>query len=283
MLHDYGARGVSSQQSAALGGMAHLVNFNQSDTMPGILAAKRWYNAGASSNSGPNSEHAGFTAWGRDNEVDAIRNMLETYRDHGFALVLTDTYDHENCVKNILGGELKEKIQDFPGFVGARPDSGDIVQVTADTTEWLMDAFGYEVNSKASRSSRRSSESFRATASPSKACRRSQGAGAPRPGSRQRRLRHGRRPAAALDRDTNNFAQKANAVCVNGEWRDIAKAPTGADFKVSKAGRLALSPRTASTRPCRRARSPEREPAQARVPQRQTAQEVGLLRADLRE
>jgi len=41
MLHDYGARGVSSQQSAALGGLAHLVNFSQSDTVPGILAAKQ--------------------------------------------------------------------------------------------------------------------------------------------------------------------------------------------------------------------------------------------------
>jgi nicotinamide phosphoribosyltransferase len=37
-----------------------------------------------------------------------------------------------------------------------------------------------------------------------------------------------------------NFGQKASAVCVNGQWRDIYKSPTGADFKVSKAGRLAL-------------------------------------------
>ncbi|SDR28906.1 hypothetical protein, partial [Arthrobacter crystallopoietes] len=42
------------------------------------------------------------------------------------------------------------------------------------------------------------------------------------------------------DRDTMNFGQKANAVRINGEWRDIAKTPTGAGFKVSKAGRLAL-------------------------------------------
>ena len=34
ILHDYGARGVSSQESAALGGLAHLVNFDQSDTVP---------------------------------------------------------------------------------------------------------------------------------------------------------------------------------------------------------------------------------------------------------
>ena len=76
-LHDYGARGVSSMESAALGGLAHLVNFSQSDTVPGIEAAKKYYNAVDPSNSGPNSEHAGFVAWGRDHEADAMRNMLE--------------------------------------------------------------------------------------------------------------------------------------------------------------------------------------------------------------
>lgn len=241
MLHDYGARGVSSQQSAALGGMAHLVNFNQSDTTPGILAAKRWYNAVAPSNSGPNSEHAGFTAWGRDHEVDAIRNMLEVYRDNGVALVLTDSYDHENCVKNILGGELKELVQNFPGLVGVRPDSGDVVQVTADTTEWLMDAFGHEINSKG----------FKILPP---FVRVVQGDGVTGESLRRVYIEMERRGLAAdnaifgmgggllqhVDRDTNNFAQKANAVCVNGEWRDIAKKPTYADFKASKAGRLAL-------------------------------------------
>ncbi len=35
-----------------------------------------------------------------------------------------------------------------PGLVGVRPDSGDVVQVTAETTEWLMDSFGFTTNSK---------------------------------------------------------------------------------------------------------------------------------------
>jgi nicotinamide phosphoribosyltransferase len=42
------------------------------------------------------------------------------------------------------------------------------------------------------------------------------------------------------NRDTMNFGQKASAVKVNGEWRDISKSPTGSEFKVSKKGRLAL-------------------------------------------
>ena len=44
-LHDFGARGVSSGESAALGGMAHLVNFMGTDTLEGIMAARRYYGA----------------------------------------------------------------------------------------------------------------------------------------------------------------------------------------------------------------------------------------------
>ena len=241
MLHDYGARGVSSQQSAALGGLAHLVNFAQSDTLPGIIAAKRYYNAGHVSNSGPNSEHAGFCAWGRENEAAALSNMLDMYADNGVALLLTDTYDHENCVKNIVGKELKEKIRNFPGLVGIRPDSGDVVQVTSDTTEWLMDAFGYEVNSKGYK-----------VLPPY--LRVVQGDGVNFPVLPKIFIELERRGFSAenavygmgggllqhFHRDTMNFGQKASAVCVNGEWRDIYKAPTGSDFKVSKKGRLAL-------------------------------------------
>ncbi len=241
MLHDYGARGVSSMESAALGGMAHLVNFSQSDTIPGILAAKRYYNAGDVSNSGANSEHAGFSAWGKENEAAALRNMLEMYRDDGLAILLTDTYDHENCVKNILGGELKGMIQNFPGLVGARPDSGDIVQVTSDTTEWLMDAFGYETNSKGYK-----------VLPPF--IRVLQGDGvnfSVLPEVFIEMERRGFSAENALfgmgggllqhhNRDTMNFGQKANAVCVNGVWRDIFKSPTGSEMKASKKGRLAL-------------------------------------------
>jgi len=241
MLHDFGARGVSSMESAALGGMAHLVNFSQSDTVPGILAAKRYYNAGHVSNSGPNSEHAGFCAWGRENETAALRHMLDTYRDNGVALLLTDTYDHEHCVKHIIGRELKSDIENFPGLVGIRPDSGDVVEVTADTTEWLMDAFGYVTNSKG----------FKVLPP---YVRVVQGDGVHLHVLPKILVELERRGISAENaiygmgggllqhhnRDTMNFGQKASAACVNGEWRDIYKSPTGAGFKVSKKGRLAL-------------------------------------------
>src|SRR5579871_3868510 len=132
ILHDYGARGVSSYESAALGGLAHLVNFNQSDTVPGVLASKKYYNHHAPALSGPNSEHASFNAWGVEREAEAMRNMIEKYRSYGVVILLSDSYDHENAVRNIIGKELKELIQAGPGLIGVRPDSGDPVQVTSD-------------------------------------------------------------------------------------------------------------------------------------------------------
>jgi nicotinamide phosphoribosyltransferase len=201
----------------------------------------KYYNAVSPANSGPNSEHAGFTAWGRDGEAAAMRHMIETYRDAGFVLLLTDSYDHENAVRNIIGRELKEQIQQFPGLVGARPDSGDPVQVTADTTEWLMESFGYETNSKGYR-----------VLPPY--IRVVQGDGITFESLREIYIELERRGLAAenavfgmgggllqhCNRDTMNFGQKASAAKINGKWVDICKTPTGAAFKASKKGRLAL-------------------------------------------
>jgi len=42
-LHDFGARGVSSHQSAAIGGLAHLIAFRGSDTIAALVAGRRYY------------------------------------------------------------------------------------------------------------------------------------------------------------------------------------------------------------------------------------------------
>jgi nicotinamide phosphoribosyltransferase len=75
-LHDFGARGVSSEESAGLGGMAHLVNFLGSDTLSGVRYARRYYDEPMAAYSIPAAEHSTITSWGRDREVDAYRNLL---------------------------------------------------------------------------------------------------------------------------------------------------------------------------------------------------------------
>jgi len=241
-LHDFGFRGVSSLQSGALGGMAHLVNFDQTDTAGGPLAAKKYYNAVAPGFSVVNMEHSAVSSWGRNNEGAMFRAILEAYRGRTPIVgLLTDTYDHEYCVRQILGRELKDLIQNYPGLVGARADSGDPEMVPAETTEWLMESFGYSVNSKGFKvlppcirvvqGDGLTVETFRGLYMELE--RRGLSADNVFCGMGGGLLQH-------CNRDTLNFGQKTNAVCINGEWIDVCKTPTGNSMKHSKPGRLAL-------------------------------------------
>ncbi|MGZ8219825.1 nicotinamide phosphoribosyltransferase domain-containing protein, partial [Methylomagnum sp.] len=100
-LHDFGARGVSSAESAAIGGCAHLVNFRGTDTASGVLAARRYYGEPMAGHSIPAAEHSTITAWGRDGETDAYRNMLRQFAQPGrLVAVVSDSYDVFNAVEN---------------------------------------------------------------------------------------------------------------------------------------------------------------------------------------
>ena len=80
-LHDFGARGVSSEESAGIGGAAHLVSFLGTDTLSAIRCAQRYYDSGVCGFSIPATEHSTITSWGRENELDAYRNVLEQFPD----------------------------------------------------------------------------------------------------------------------------------------------------------------------------------------------------------
>lgn len=110
-LHDFGARGVSSAESAALGGMAHLVNFAGTDTMEALEAAMTWYGADVAGFSIPAAEHSTMTSWGREREVDAYRNMLVQFgRPNALVAVVSDSYDLGNAVENLWCGRLKDEV-----------------------------------------------------------------------------------------------------------------------------------------------------------------------------
>ena len=52
-LHDFGFRGSTSVESAAIGGSAHLVNFKGTDTIASLTLVRDYY--------GPSKELAGFS------------------------------------------------------------------------------------------------------------------------------------------------------------------------------------------------------------------------------
>ena len=148
-LHDFGARGVSSLESAGIGAAAHLVNFMGTDTISGILFAREYYNAGIAGFSIPAMEHSTVTSWGREGEVDAYRNMLTQFARPGTILaVVSDSYDIYNAASKLWGEELRQQVIDSGATVVIRPDSGDPVEVNRRLIEILGEKFGYTTNSK---------------------------------------------------------------------------------------------------------------------------------------
>lgn len=242
-LHDFGSRGVSSRESAGIGGAAHLVSFMGSDTMEGIRVANQYYNHVMAGYSIPAAEHSTITAWGKDHEVDAYRNMLRQFAKPGsLVAVVSDSYDLENAVNNIWGKELKQEVIDSGATVVVRPDSGNPPDIVLQTVEGLANAYGYEVNSKGYK-----------VLPP--CIRVIQGDGINEEsiyeilhklevnGYSASNIAFGMGGALLqkVDRDTQKFAYKLSAIRIgNGNYKEVFKDPKTDPGKKSKGGRLDL-------------------------------------------
>ena len=145
-LHDFGYRGVSSEESAAIGGMAHLVNFHGSDTFPAIPFARTYYDAKKMiAASIPAAEHGSILPWQR--EVEAFDHILSKFPS-GFVAIVVDTNDTHNAVANLIGEQLREKVLSRNGVLVVRPDSGDPTTSVLSVLEMLGEKFGTFENQK---------------------------------------------------------------------------------------------------------------------------------------
>merc|ERR1712151_262742 len=140
-LHDFGFRGVSSVESAALGGAGHLVNFMGTDTMSALMLTRSFYGEQCAGFSIPASEHSTMTSWGREGELDAMRNMLEKY-PKGIVACVSDSYDIFKACEDYWGTELKPMIEKRDGFLVVRPDSGELPGIVLQVLEKLEGKFG---------------------------------------------------------------------------------------------------------------------------------------------
>jgi nicotinamide phosphoribosyltransferase len=242
-LHDFGARGVSSAESAALGGLGHLVNFQGTDTMEALMAARRYYAADMAGYSIPAAEHSTMTSWGRAREEAAYANMLTAFKTEGrLVAVVSDSYDLDHAIANIWGGTLKEAVLANGGTLVVRPDSGDPVETPVRALKILWDKFGGMVNSKG----------YKVLNSNVRVI---QGDGM-NIDSIARLVARVIESSFAIDniafgmgggllqlvnRDTLRFAMKANAMQdEHGVWHDVSKTPATDPTKGSKAGRQAV-------------------------------------------
>jgi nicotinamide phosphoribosyltransferase len=242
-LHDFGARGVSSNESAMLGGMAHLLNFKGTDTLSAIIGAKKYYHADMAGFSIPASEHSTMTSWQREGEADAYSNMIKQFASVGkiFAVV-SDSYDIYNAVKNIWGEKLKEQVKSSGSTVVIRPDSGEPIKIVLDIIKILHSKFGATINSKGYFVLDNSVRIIQGDGVDIKVIRdileilKENGYSADNIA-----FGMGGGLLQVVGRDDFRFAMKASAIRVDGAWRDVYKDPITDSGKRSKRGQLALS------------------------------------------
>ena len=239
-LHDFGARGVSSLESAGIGGAAHLVNFMGTDTVEALLFARRYYNADMAGFSIPAMEHSTVTSWGRENEVASYRNMIkQNAKPGGLIACVSDSYDIFKACE-LWGTELKQDVLDSGATVVIRPDSGDPATVVNECLAILDKNFGHTVNAKG----------FKVLNN----VRVLQGDGITIQSIRSiiftitmagysvDNVAFGQGGALLqiVNRDDQKFAMKCSAALVNGKWVDVFKDPITDAGKQSKKGRVTL-------------------------------------------
>jgi len=241
-LHDFGARGASSLESAMLGGMAHLVNFQGTDTLSGILGARKFYNADMPGFSIPAAEHSTITAWGRDGETAAYQNILKHFSgENKTVAVVSDSYDLWHAVEKIWGGPLKNTVKNSGGTLVIRPDSGKPVQIVVECIERLIRIFGAHTNAKGYRVLPnyiriiQGDSVSRITIPQILQAMKEQWQS-----TENVAFGMGGELLQKVDRDLMSFAMKASAIRISGIWRDIYKDPRTGPEKKSKRGRLAL-------------------------------------------
>lgn len=147
-LNDFGGRGVSSHESAEIGGAAHLVNFLGTDTVESIYWLMKNYNTDVCGHSVMASEHSTTCIYKKEGELEAYTRFINQCPDEGIISIVADSYNIRAAVKDFIGVKLKSKILSRTGKVVIRPDSGDPSTMSLQVCEWLWKAFGGTKNEK---------------------------------------------------------------------------------------------------------------------------------------
>lgn len=242
MLHDFGPRGASSEETAAIGGLAHLVNFMGTDNLSAIMAARRYYHSEMAGYSIPAAEHSTVITWGREREREAYENMLSQFGGkYSTMAVVSDSYDLWNAIDHIWGEELKQAIQISGSTLVIRPDSGTPIEIVPQALEKLMQTFGFTLNTKGYR-----------VLPPYIRLIQGDGVNAQSIKDILEVLKNasisaenivfgiGGELLQKINRDTQKFAMKVSAIYRNNEWHGVNKDPITDPGKRSKKGRLAL-------------------------------------------
>jgi nicotinamide phosphoribosyltransferase len=232
--------------AAGLGGMAHLVNFKGTDTVPALIYARQYYKAAMAGFSVPATEHSIMTSLGRNGEDVVVEKLLKEYPT-GILSVVADSYNIYNFVEKIVAKDFLDKILARDGVFVIRPDSvNDRHRTPEDQIVWILNYLydnveGSKINTKGYKEINPKIKVLWGDGldylaiksilnvlklhgfSVSNIATFGMGAGL----------------LQKVNRDTQRFAFKCSAMKRSGEWFDIVKDPIGSN-KTSKSGLLTL-------------------------------------------
>lgn len=251
---DFGARGVTSTESAGILGMAHLVNFQVTDNLMGIRFAKHAYRTSAMPGfSIPATEHSVTTSWGEENELEFFENILAVHGtermpdgSRKLVSVVIDTYDQDAAVRKWLTpaseGGLLDALKASGMCVVLRPDSGDPIINVVHLLNLIESLVGSTVNEKGYRVLPDFVRLIQGDGIHEETLKR----------ILQRVVYHrwsvdnltfgsgGGLLVHEIERDTHRFAMKTSEVIIGGHARDTQKKVKTDPSKASKAGRFAV-------------------------------------------
>jgi len=254
VLNDFGFRGVSSVQSAKIGGSAHLVNFRGSDTVIASKLIRDIYNTDVVYGmSIPATEHSIMTLKGEEGEIELMERVLRTCPT-GIVACVSDSFNIFKACSEKWGTTLRDLILSRPSEPGnqlvIRPDSGHVINTLREIFNILFDKFGYTINDKGYKVlppqvkiiqgdgvNLESIIEIYSMLSEEKISPENLALGM-----------GGKLLQSQIDRDTQNFATKACFAIVDGKEVNVEKSPTEMDengnitksFKKSKCGKLKL-------------------------------------------
>lgn len=243
MLHDFGVRGSTTPESAALGGLGHLINFKGTDNIPALIMGYDYYECDMAGFSVAASEHSTVTSHGQENELQTYIRYFRDVYPSGIAACVADSWNVYEAAKMWSTGDLKDIILNRDGKAVFRPDSGEPKEVDPEVINILGKGFGFTTNDKGY------------NVLPTDKIGVIQGDGCNltmmnevlctiedeyNQSSDNIIFGMGGALLQKLDRDTQRFAFKCSEITVNGETRNVSKDPITDKGKKSKAGNLHL-------------------------------------------
>lgn len=126
--HDFSFRGMSGMEDSAMCGMGHLLSFIGTDTVLAIDAAEDFYNADSDEEvlgvSVPATEHSVMCMGTQGDEIGTFRRLINDLYTTGIVSIVSDTWDFWKVITEYLP-MMKDEILARDGKVVIRPDSGD--------------------------------------------------------------------------------------------------------------------------------------------------------------